>query len=42
MGILGRLVKDAPVRGRPQRKDTGQSFDGLPDESGARGGGEVP
>ena len=42
MGILERLAKETPVRGRPQREDTRQSLHGLPDGSGAGGGGDVP
>lgn len=42
IGILERLAEDAPVRGRPQRKDARQSVDGPPDGSGAQGGSEVP
>ena len=42
VGILERLAKDAPVRGRPQRNDTRQLVDGPPDGSGARGGSDVP
>ncbi len=42
MGILERLVKDAPVHGRRPRKDAGQSFDGSPDDSRAQSGSEVP
>jgi len=42
IGILERLVKDAPARGSPQRKDARQPLDGSSDGSRARGGGEVP
>jgi hypothetical protein len=42
MGILERLAKDAPVSGRPQRRDAGQSFDGSSDGSRAQSGSEAP
>ena len=40
MGILERLVKDAPVRSA-QRTDAGHSLDGPSDDSGPRGSSEV-
>ncbi len=41
VGILERLAKHTPVRGRPQRMDARQSFRGPLDDSGGRGGREV-